>query len=224
MVSAQTYASCLSSFFSFLSSIRALFLKQTHTYTLLWSDWCFKLAWACRWSGCDYCLALRQLWWWHSALWAPLAWACSKHNQAVHTLPRNHPYMWPGYDCNTHTAQNLMIESTLRIFRFENANPTLDEPRFLCLHQQSCLLFTTFRAHVWEQPALKFAPKISSIILCCHRLNLYFICSKCLFAFFQCQAQRAAVCWIVAIKTESTYVHTHTHTILPVVGLHARIV
>lgn len=62
------------------------------------------------------------------------------------------------------------------------------------------------------QPALESAaaPQISSICLCCHRLCLYSICFKCLFASLKCQAQRAAVCWIVAIKTESTYVHTHT--------------
>lgn len=59
---------------------------HSHTHTPLWGDWCCKLAWVCRWSGCDYCLAPRQLWWWHSVLWAPLAWARSKHNQAVHSL------------------------------------------------------------------------------------------------------------------------------------------
>lgn len=34
------------------------------------------------------------------------------------------------------------------------------------------------------------------------------------------------MCWIVAVKTESAYVHTytHTHTILSVVGLRAQIV
>lgn len=77
--------------FRFLSpsqSVFPFFFRQTYTYTHtpLWGDWCCKLAWVCRWSGCDYCLALRQLWWWHSVLWAPLAWARSKHNQAVHSL------------------------------------------------------------------------------------------------------------------------------------------
>lgn len=57
-----------------------------HKHTPLCGDWCCKLAWVCRWSGCDYCLALRQLWWWHAVLWAPLGWARSKHNQAVHVL------------------------------------------------------------------------------------------------------------------------------------------
>lgn len=96
--------------FHFLSPSQSVSLffffkhRHTHTHTLLWGDWCCKLAWACRWSGCDYCLALRQLWWWHSALWAPLAWARSKHNQAVHSLPRNHAYMWPRYYRNTHSV------------------------------------------------------------------------------------------------------------------------
>lgn len=73
--------------FCFLSPFQSvsLFFK-TNTHTPLCGDWCCKLAWVCRWSGCDYCLALRQLWWWHSVLWAPLAWARSKHNQAVHSL------------------------------------------------------------------------------------------------------------------------------------------
>lgn len=82
----------------------------------------------------------------------------------------------------------------------------------------TALLFTQV------QPALESAaaPQISSICLCCHRLCLYSIWIKCLFASLKCQAQRAAVCWIVAIKTESLYVHTHTT--LEVVGLYAQIV
>ena len=85
ILAACTYTSCLS--FSFSLSISLPFFQtHTHTHTPLWGDWCCKLAWVCRWSGCDYCLAPRQLWWWHSVLWAPLAWARSKHNQAVHSL------------------------------------------------------------------------------------------------------------------------------------------
>lgn len=52
----------------------------------------------------------------------------------------------------------------------------------------------------------------SSVCLHCHHSCLYFICSECLFASFKCQASRAAACWIIAIKTESTYVHTRRHT------------
>lgn len=95
----------------FLSLTLSLFL---HKHTQLWSDWC-KLAWVWRWSGCDYCLAFRQLWWWHSALWAPLAWAGSKHNQAVHTLLRNHPYIWPRHNYSSHSLLNVMY-CTLDLF------------------------------------------------------------------------------------------------------------
>lgn len=101
--------------FSFLS-ILPFFLcdKPVRTYTPLWGDWCCKLAWVCRWSGCDYCLALRQLWWWHSVLWAPLAWASSKHNQAVHSL-----YLTTVHTCGldsteTHTCcvvPNILLHS-----------------------------------------------------------------------------------------------------------------
>ncbi len=202
-------------------SVPPLFFRQTHTsmhthtHTPLWSDWCCKLAWVCRWSGCDYCLALRQLWWWHSVLWAPLAWARSKHNQAVHSLPRNHAYMWPRYYCNTHSPHCTKCSaahsgSGAGVWSSELTKKHISAVLCAPWGQMMCILLSWkvrygFRGHIticltpWlcdqnclqeVQPALESAapPQFSSIFLCCRHLCLYSICSKCLFASFICQA------------------------------------
>lgn len=185
--------------FHFLSpsqSTPPFFFLDKHTYTL-WGDWCCKLAWVCRWSGCDYCLALRQLWWWHSVLWAPLAWARSKHNQAAQSL------------CLT-TVHTCGLDSTvmhtccivLNIQLHTHVPGTREKGQ---IKDGGCLLCAAWgkmmTPHVFEgamSPAVPYihtthssaaaaVPQISSISLCCHCLCLYSICSKCLFAWF-CQA------------------------------------
>lgn len=142
----------------------------------------------CRWSGCDYCLALRQLWWWHSVLWAPLAWAHSKHNQAAHT---HSPCLRAVHTCGLDSSGAHTCCALPNIHQWWPSKSHL-------LHLKHVSIpLVLFKVKL--QPALMCAAAVSQISP---------VCSKYLFASL-CQAFRAAVRWIVSGQSGSTHVCTH---------------
>lgn len=215
-------------FLSLSQSQSAFFFLDTHTHTPLWSDWCCKLAWACRWSGCDYCLAPRQLWWWHSVLWAPLAWACSKHNWAEQSL-----YLTTMHTYGLHTTEMHIVCLKAITFRcpfgfwYDSVKLGGDKKR----EQNKMATTTTRKRNRVTLLCLKLYSLCTSLLCCLLKFNLLLspllllksLRSVCVVTASVCIPFESSVClphWNAKLREQlcvgsllsrqSHYMYTHT--------------